>query len=92
MKKIILLSTLLLGGCASDPIKLISPEYKVVKIPQDFYNCPVTTKFPKTEDLTNQQVGSLLLSSQQNNIKCKNSLDNIKKYMDEAEKSVLSKK
>lgn len=92
MKKLILLSTLFLAGCASDPIKLIAPEYKVVKIPEDFYDCPVINKFPKPENLTNQQVGSLLLTVQQNNIKCNNSLNNIKKYMDEAEKSVSSKK
>jgi len=92
MKRMLLISTLLLGGCASDPIKLVAPEYKVVKIPEDFYDCPVTTKFPKPENLTNQQVGTLLLTVQQNNIKCKNSIDNIRKYMEEAEKSVSAKK
>jgi hypothetical protein len=92
MKRMLLLSTLLLAGCASDPIKLVAPEYKVVKIPEDFYNCPITTKFPKAENLTNQQVGSLLLTVQQNNIKCKNSLDNIKRYMEEAEKTISTKK
>lgn len=92
MKKVIIVTSLLLGGCASDPIKLVAPEYKVVNIPEDFYNCPVMTKFPKPENLTNQQVGSLLLTVQQNNVKCKNSLDNIRKYMEEAEKSVSSKK
>ena len=83
---------LVLGGCAADPIKLVAPEYKVVKVPEDFYNCPVMKKFPNPEKLTNQQVGTLLLTAQQNNIKCKNSLDNIKKYMDEAEKTVTEKK
>lgn len=92
MKRLLLLTSLLLGGCASDPIKLVAPEYKVVKIPEDFFDCPVITKFPKAENLTNQQVGTLLLTVQQNNIKCKNSVDNIKKYMEEAEKSVSNKK
>jgi hypothetical protein len=92
MKKVLLLSTLLLAGCASDPIKLLSPEYKVVKIPETLYDCPTIKKFPDADKLTNQQVGSLLIKVQKNNMVCKNSLDSIKKYMDEADTTISTKK
>ena len=88
----ILLSTLFLTGCAGDPIKLLSPEYKVVKIPETLYDCPTIKKFPDADKLTNQQVGSLLIKVQKNNVMCKNSLDSIKKYMDDAEATVSTKK
>jgi uncharacterized protein YcfL len=85
MKKLLLVSLLFLGACSSNQAVLIAPEYKIVKPPEDFYNCPVVKKFPKTENLTNQQVGSIILTLQKNNMVCKNSVDQIKKYMDEAE-------
>ena len=92
MKKMILLSVLLLGGCSNESVKLLSPEYKVVKIPESLYECPTIKKFPDADKLTNQQVGSLLIKVQKNNMMCKNSLDGIKKYMNEAEATVSAKK
>ena len=92
MKKIVLLSVLLLGGCSNESVKLLSPEYKVVKIPESLYECPTIKKFPDADKLTNQQVGSLLIKVQKNNMMCKNSLDGIKKYMNEAEATVSAKK
>jgi hypothetical protein len=92
MKKMILLSILLLGGCSNESVKLLSPEYKIVKIPESLYECPTIKKFPDADKLTNQQVGSLLIKVQKNNMICKNSLDGIKKYMEEAEATVSTKK
>jgi len=91
MKKVAILSLILLGGCASDPIKLVAPEYKLVKPPEDFYQCPTVKKFPKPETLTNQQVGSLLITLEKNNLVCKNSIDSIKDYMDQAEAQLKKK-
>jgi uncharacterized protein YcfL len=93
MKKVLILSLLALTGCASEePIKLLAPEYKVVKIPEQLYVCPVVKNFPDANSLTNKQVGGLLVNVQKNNMICKNSLDSIKKYMDEAEATVSAKK
>jgi hypothetical protein len=93
MKKFIAISAfVLLSGCGTtEQLKLIAPEYKIVKPPEEMYNCPVVTKFPKTDKMTNEQVGTLLLNTQQNNITCKNSLDNIKKYMNQAEEAIQKK-
>jgi hypothetical protein len=91
MKKIIVATVaLLLAGC-STPVKLIAPEYKIVKPPQDLYICPVEKRFPVGDTLTNEQVGNLLLKLQKNNITCKNSLNSIQKYIDEAEAKTATK-
>jgi len=90
MKKILLASCLILSGCASE-LKLIAPEYKIVKAPETLYVCPVEKKFPKPDTLTDQQVGTLLLKLQRNNLTCKNSLDSIQRFYDEAEKTVNEK-
>ena len=93
MKKIALISSMLfLAGCASSPIKLIAPEYKVVKVPNELYNCPIEKQFPNTVKLTNEQVGQLILKLQKNNMTCKNSLDAIHEYLNEAEAKTSKKK
>jgi hypothetical protein len=92
MKKIVVcLAALTLAGCGTAP-KLLAPEYKVVTVPEDLYQCPVKKKFPESRGLTNQQVGSLILELQKNNLTCKNSLDNIKAYLAEAEAKTSKKK
>jgi hypothetical protein len=93
MKKIILISSILfLAGCASTPVKLIAPEYKVVKVPDELYNCPIEKQFPKSNKLTNEQVGQVILKLQKNNMTCKNSLDSIHQYLNEAEAKTSKKK
>lgn len=90
MKKIIVAACLFLAGCGSD-IKLIAPEYKIVKAPDALYNCPVEKRFPKPDTLTERQVGVLLLKLQRNNLACKNSIEAVKNFYDEAEKTVNEK-
>ena len=92
MKRLILLLPLLLTGCSQTAVTLFAPEYKVVKAPDDLYSCPVETRFPKPETLTNKQVGSLILKLQKNNITCKNNIDAVKQFYDDAEKTVSEQK
>ncbi|CAB5220882.1 hypothetical protein UFOVP247_51 [uncultured Caudovirales phage] len=80
-----------LAGCATTEPQLIAPEYKIIKAPDDMYRCPVLRTFPKSETLTDQEVGSLILKLQKNNITCKNSLDSIKQFYDGAEKTISQK-
>lgn len=89
---IVCAAALSLAGCASTPIKLISPEHRVVTVPESLYNCPVEKRFPDPKKLTNAQVGSLLLKLQQNNMTCSNSMNNIKQYLAEAEAKTKSGK
>lgn len=90
MKRVIILS-LFLGGCASSPIKLIAPEYKVVSPPESLYNCPQLKNFGNSDQLTNEQVGQIILKLQKNNMTCKNSLDNIKSYVEQAKQTIEKK-
>lgn len=83
---------LLITGCQHTSMSLIAPEYKIVKAPDDLYKCPVVTKFPKDETLTDQEVGSLILKLQNNNITCKRSLDSIKQFYNDAEQTINEKK
>lgn len=92
MKKLILLFPLLLTGCSQTAVQLLAPEYKIVKAPDEMYNCPVETKFPKADTLTNKQVGALILKLQKNNMTCKQQLDAVKQFYDDAEKTVNEQK
>jgi len=83
---------LLLTGCMQTSVELVAPEYKIVKAPDDLYKCPTLTKFPKDDTLTDQEVGSLILKLQNNNITCKRSLDSIKQFYDDAEKTLAEQK
>jgi hypothetical protein len=92
MKKLLLLFPLLLTGCSQTAVQLIAPEYKVIKAPDDMYNCPVETKFPKADTLTNKQVGQLILKLQKNNITCKQKMEAVKQFYDDAEKTISEQK
>jgi hypothetical protein len=92
MKKFLLVLPLLLTGCSQTAVQLLAPEYKIVKAPDTLYTCPVETHFPKSETLTNKQVGGLITKLQSNNLTCKRSLDAVQKFYDDAEKTVNDKK
>ena len=92
MKKLLLLLPLLLTGCSQTSVQLLAPEYKIVKAPDDLYNCPIETKFPNPDTLTNKQAGNLLLKIQTNNSICKNNMNSLKQFYDDAEKTVNEQK
>lgn len=92
MKKLVLLLPLLLTGCSQTAVQLLAPEYKIVKAPYDMYECPVETKFPKAETLTNKQVGALILKLQKNNVTCKQKIEAVKQFYNDAEKTINEQK
>jgi hypothetical protein len=92
MRKLALLLPLLLTGCSQTAVQLLAPEYKVVKAPDTMYTCPTETKFPKPDTLTNKQVGALILKLQKNNVTCKNNIEAVKQFYDDAEKTVNEQK
>lgn len=93
MKSLFVIPLLIvLAGCASSPKPmLITKEFKVVTPPEDFYNCPSVSKFPNPETLTDEQVGSLIVRLQSNNVKCKKNMVAIKEYLDKAKKTIEGK-
>lgn len=87
MKKIILLTALVLAGCQSTQV-VTAPEIKTISIPEEYFDCPVIKSFPKSDTLTDAQVSNLLITAIRNNRKCKNSLDAIKEYQDKVNNAV----
>jgi hypothetical protein len=85
------ISLLVLTGCSTPTVKLLAPEYKVVSPPESLYNCPQLKNFSNNDRLTNEQVGQLILKLQKNNMICKDSLNNIRKYMDDASTNINNK-
>jgi len=81
MKKLLLLSVLVLAGCQSSQV-VTAPEVKTISIPEEYFDCPVIKSFPKADTLTDAQVSNLLITAIRNNRRCKNSLDAIKEYQD----------
>jgi hypothetical protein len=92
MKKIIGISLLAVGLAACSPSnpQLIQTQLKVVKPAAAMYQCPVVTQFPDPKTLTDIQTARLILTLYQNNITCKNSIDAIKRFLDDAEKRIES--
>ena len=82
---------LILSGCSTPTVKLLAPEYKVITPPESLYNCPQIKDFSASKKLTNEQVGQLILKLQKNNLICKDSLDNIHKYIDDAKAGIEKK-
>ena len=82
---ILLISALSLAACGTTT-KVVVPETKnVVVLPPDtMYDCPTDTAIPQTPDYTQADVSAMLLKLYDNNKHCKNSLDNIKQFLDRA--------
>lgn len=90
MKKLIILSALVLAGCQSTQV-VTAPEVKTISIPEEYFDCPVIRTFPKPDTLTDAQVSNLLITAIRNNRKCKNSLDAIKEYQESVNSTILGK-
>lgn len=84
MKKLVILLPLLLAGCASTDPNYITQEYKIVQAPEELYYCPTVGKFPDAKTLTDRQVGILLLKYHRNNRICKNNMESLKQFYDNA--------
>lgn len=83
MKKLLIIPFLLLAGCNSDP-NLIQTKLAVVTPPPEMYDCPIEKKFPNWQTLNDVEVAKTIVKLYKNNVRCKNSLDAIHKYLDAA--------
>jgi len=92
MKKILLLSALLLMGCNSVSPTLISNHAVVITPDESMYNCPLLKKFPKTETLTDIQVAKVMVELYKDNRMCKTSMNAIHKFLDDAKAKIKSQK
>jgi hypothetical protein len=84
MKKLIILS-LLLAGCQSTAP---TTKLQVITPPDEMYDCPIKTKWPNWKTLNDTDVAKTIVELYKNNKRCKNSVDAIKKYLDDAKKQI----
>jgi hypothetical protein len=81
MKKLIILS-LLLAGCQSTAVP--TTKLQVVTPPEQMYDCPIKTKWPNWQKLNDTDVAKTIVELYKNNRRCKNSVDAIRKYLEDA--------
>ena len=87
MKKYLIIPLVLfLAACNSTP-QVISSQKIIVVVPDEtFFNCPTLKSFPNPEKLTDVQVARLILELYKDNQICKNSLESIKAFLEEAKR------
>jgi hypothetical protein len=85
MKKLIVLSFLILAGCQST-----APRQKLTVItpPEQMYDCPIKTKWANWQTLNDTEVAKTLVELYKNNTRCKASIDAIRKFLADAKKRV----
>ena len=86
MKKILLLA-FLLAGCNGQQV-ISSKEYMVVRPDEAMYNCPVLKQWPKWNTLKDSEVAKVLLQLQKNNLTGKSSVESIRTFLDNADKTL----
>lgn len=88
MKKLLLIPfALLLAGCDTDP-QLIRTQLKLIQPDSSMFKCPILTKFPDPDKLTDRQVAELVVTLYKNNKTCRTSIYAIKKFLDSANSSI----
>ena len=81
MKKLVIISALLLTGCQSTAI---STKLEVVTPPEQMYDCPIKDKWPNWKTLNDTEVAKTVVELYKNNTRCKASVDAIRKYLTDA--------
>ena len=84
MKKLIILS-LLLAGCQST---IPTTKLQVITPPEEMYDCPIKDKWPNWQKLNDTDVAKTIVELYKNNVRCKNSVDAIKQYLDDAKAQI----
>jgi hypothetical protein len=80
-----------LSGCGTTQM-LTSKEQIVILPSPAMYNCPSIKSYPNPEKLTDLQVAKIIVDLHTNNKICKNSLDAIKKFLEDSKAQVETKK
>ena len=84
MKKILIIPVLFLTACASPETIVTTTKYQVITPNAGMYNCPTIRAFPDPLTLSDIQVAQLIVQLYENNQTCKNSIEAIKKFLQDA--------
>ena len=88
MKQIFLGVIFLLTACAPESVVVRSPRHMVVMPDEGMFNCAIADTFPATETLTDREVARFMVGLYKNNMQCRNSLDAIKAFLENAKRTV----
>jgi hypothetical protein len=88
MKYLFIAPIALLAACASPPPpQVVTKKVHTVVMPdQSMYYCPTVDKFPEADKLTDIQVARLITQLHSNNITCRNSINSIKRFLEDSKK------
>lgn len=87
MRRFILVAPMLLVACASEPVVVRSAQHQVVMPQESMYNCPTIASFPEPRTLTDVQVARLIVQLYQNNTTCRNSMNALRQFLENAKKT-----
>jgi uncharacterized protein YcfL len=90
MKKLLLIPLLLfLVGCQSTQPTLVKDRLVVIDIPQKLYEgCEIIKDFPNWKTLTDPEVAETIVTLYENNVKCYNVVEAIKKHQIKAKRRI----
>ena len=93
MKYLALASLLALAACGDDiGTELITSTKQLVVLPEDkLYDCPLVDRFPDAATLTDIQVARLIVKLHDNNVRCHNSVEAVRKFLEQAKKTAEEK-
>jgi hypothetical protein len=83
MKTFLIASLLFLSACSGQNI-IRTNQFLVVMPEESMFTCERFTNFPRTETLTDIQVARMLVELYELNSTCKNSIDSIRAFLEEA--------
>lgn len=84
MRALAVASLFLFSACSSVQPELVTVRHRVVMPDESMMQCSVTSDFPDPARLTDMQVARLLLQLYQDNAQCKNSMDAVRKFLEDA--------
>lgn len=90
MRNILLVILLGLTACGGEVgTEVVTSTKQMVVLPPDrLYECPQVDFFPDPKKLTDLQVARLIVTQHSNLVQCKNSLSAVKKFLQDAKKTV----
>lgn len=74
----------LLAGCSSVEPTVITVRHRVVLPEESMYACDTVERFPDSRTLTDLQVARLLVDLHQNNVRCRNSMETIRRFLEDS--------
>jgi uncharacterized lipoprotein YajG len=87
---LIVLPVLFLAGCSATSQTVTTTRLEVVVPDRSLFKCE-SVRYPNHKELTDAQVARIITELHRKNAECKNSVESIRKFLEEAKTSLESK-